>query len=302
MRIKEKVKDLKDEFEDKFFYIFIKKLFTGIVDDEVMASGAALTYYFILSIFPLLIFLLGVISFTSLVGEDVVTTLLRILPNDARNVVGGIVNELISTKSETLVSTSIILSLWTGSLGISGLFKAINKAYDTQETRNYFTRKFLSIIFTIALAVLMIIVLSTLVFGQLIATQIFAYFGAEEFFYQFWQTVRLIVPILSMVFMFTALYMIGPSTKKFGRVKLRFAIPGAVFTTVGWILTSLVFSFYVKNFGNYTTTYGSLGGIIILLVWLNLTNVIIVIGAEINGAYRTTCSIVSANKNNKTII
>lgn len=286
MHIKNRLNNFKNKHQYKSLYMFIKELFIGIRDDDIMAAGAALTYYFILSIFPLLIFVLGVISFTSLVGEDVISELLRILPVEARSVVSSIVNELVFTKSEALVSTSIILSLWTGSLGISGLFKAINKAYNTKESRSYFKRKFLSIIFTIALAILLIVVLTTLVFGELIATQIFDFFGAEAFFYRFWQGVRILVPMISMIIMFTGLYMLAPSTKRYERIKLRYAVPGAVFTTLGWIATSMIFSYYVRNFGSYTTTYGSLGGIIVLLVWLNLTNIIIVLGAEINGAYR----------------
>lgn len=302
MGVKEKIKFFDKKNQNNFFYIFIKELIQSIGNNEVFLSAAALTYYFILSIFPLLIFILGIISFTSLVGEDIVSDLLRILPMEARSVVSGIVNELISTRSETLVSTSIILSLWTGSLGISGLFKAINKAYNTKETRNYFTRKILALVFTIGLALLLVVVLATLVFGKLITNKIFIYFNFQELFIYFWKIIRMVVPIISMIAMFTLLYMIAPSTKNIGKIKLKFAIPGAIFTTLGWIISSLGFSFYVSNFGNYTTTYGSLGGIIILLVWLNLTNVIIVIGAEINGAYqRTSLAMKTKNQGRKII-
>ena len=286
MGLKEKYTQFSQKNQGTGWFIFIKQLLIGIRDDEVMGAGAQLTYYFILSIFPFLIFLLAIISFTPLVTEEVLSSLLAILPGDARNVISGIVNELVISRSETLVSTSIILSLWTGSLGISGLFKSINKAYNTEENRAYWKRKLLSIIFTITLAVLMIIVLSTLVFGEVIANQIFAYFGAEAFFYRFWQAIRAIVPLLSLIIIFTGLYMVGPSTTKGHRIKFSNALPGAIFTALGWILASMVFSYYVKNFGSYTTTYGSLGGIIVLLVWLNLTNIIIVLGAEVNGALR----------------
>lgn len=288
MKLKERFNNFKEKHNSKAWFIFFKNLLIGIGEDEVTGAGAQLTYYFILSIFPFLIFLLSIISFTPLVGEEVLTSLFAILPGEARTVVSGIVNELIASRSETLLSTSIILSLWTGSLGITGLFKSINKAYNVKETRPYWKHKLLSVIFTVTLAALMIIVLSMLVFGEVIANQIFSYFGAQEVFYEFWQTIRIIVPLLSLVTVFTGLYIIAPSTTKNNRIKIRYALPGAIFTSLGWIITSVGFSFYVRNFGSYTATYGSLGGIIILLVWLNLTNIIIVIGAEVNGAYKIT--------------
>ena len=292
MAIKNKLKQFKDNNQDMGWYIFFSHLFKGIIEDEVPGNGAKLTYYFILSIFPFLIFLLSIISFTPLVGEEVISTLLSIVPTEARTVVSSISQELITSRSETLLSTSIILSLWTGSLGITGLFRSINKAYNVEETRPYWKHKLLSIIFTITLAAMMIMVLLTLVFGEVIANQVFQFLGVQDSFYGFWKTIRLLVPVISLVIVFTGLYMIAPATKKNNRVGLRYSLPGAIFTTLGWIIASIGFSFYVKNFASYTATYGSLGGIIILLVWLNITNMIIIIGAEINGAYRSSKEII----------
>ncbi len=288
MHTKVKWSEFKSKNQKKPWFIFISQFLKNISKNEITGSGAKLTYYFILSIFPFLIFLLSIISFTPLVGEEVISTLVSILPNEAKSLISGIVNELVNSRSETLLSTSFILTLWTGSLGITGLFRSINKAYNVKETRPFWKHKMLSVIFTIALAALIIIVLLTLVFGEIIANQIFIYLGAEDFFYQFWRLMRIVVPLLSLITTFVGLYTIAPSTTKGNRIKLRYALPGAIFTSVGWILASIVFSFYVRNFSNYTATYGSLGGIIILLVWLNLTNMIIVIGAEVNGAYRKT--------------
>lgn len=286
MHLKEKWSKFKEKNQNKPWFIFASQFFKSIAKNEITGSGAKLTYYFILSIFPFLIFLLSIISFTPLVGEEVIITLIAILPNEAKSVVSGIVNELVASRSETLLSTSFILTLWTGSLGITGLFRSINKAYNVEETRPFWKHKLLSVIFTIALAALIIIVLLTLVFGEIIANQIFIYLGAQDFFYQFWHFMRIIVPLLSLITTFVGLYIIAPSTSKGNRIKLRYALPGAIFTSIGWIIASIVFSFYVRNFSNYTATYGSLGGIIVLLLWLNLTNMIIVIGAEVNGAYR----------------
>ena len=297
MNISDKLKNFKEKHKNKKWFIFFKNLLFGIASDDVTGAGAQLSYYFILAIFPFLIFLLSIISFTPLVGEEVLSSLFAILPGEARTVVSGIANELIATRSETLLSSSIILSLWTGSLGITGLFKSINKAYDVDETRPYWKHKLLSVVFTITLAALMIIVLSMLVFGEVIANQLFTFLGVEDLFYDFWQTIRFVVPLLSLITVFTGLYIIAPSTTKENRITLKYALPGAIFTSLGWVITSIGFAFYVRNFASYSATYGSLGGIIILLVWLNITNIIIVVGGEVNGALkRTNKEVKKANK------
>lgn len=295
--MKDKISNFKNKYEDKTWFIFLESLLKSIKSNEVSGAGAELTYFFILSIFPFMIFLLSIISFTPLVGQDVINSLLQIIPSEARGVVSNIALELANKRSETLLSTSIILALWTGSLGISKLFKYINKAYGVKEKRSYIFQKILSLIFTITLALLIIIVLLTLVFGEVIANKIFTYFGVSQIFSEFWQTIIMITPIISLILVFSLLYFIAPSTKKFASIKLRYVLPGAIFTSLGWIIASFGFSYYVRNFASYGATYGSLGGIIILLVWLNLTNLIIVLGAEVNGALKNTHKII--NENNK---
>ena len=244
-----------------------------------------LTYFLILSIFPFLIFFLNILSYTSIAQEEILENFLIVLPTETQILLKGIVREIVGYSSETLLSLGIILSLWTGSLGITAIIRAVNKAYDVEKRRPYWKLKGLAIIFTIALAFVLIIVLSMLVFGEIIGQKIFAIFGATHIFYHIWEFFRIIIPVFSMVIIFALLYKFSPTPEEGLDIKLKDTIPGALFAAIGWIITSMIFSFYVNNFGNYSKTYGSLGGIIILLIWLYIASIMIILGGEINGAY-----------------
>lgn len=273
------------KYSNKKWFIFLDNLIYNIKNDEVTAIGAQLTYYLILSIFPFLIFFLNIVGHTSINIEDLLDDLFIVLPTETQVLLNGVIEEISATSSDTLLSLSIILALWSGSLGITAIIKAINKAYNIKKKRNYIKLKILSLLFTIALVVLLMVVLLTLVFGEVIGNAIFTYIGAINIFYRLWEDFRKLVALLSMVVIFALLYKYSITPKERIKVKLVHTLPGAIFTTIGWIIASSIFSYYVNNFANYSKTYGSLGGVIVLLVWLYITSIMIVLGGEINGTY-----------------
>ena len=163
MYVLNKLENLKkklNKHRDKNWFIFLDKLLHGILEDEVPAVGGQLTYFLILSIFPFLIFFLNILSYTSIAQEEILENFLIVLPTETQILLKGIVREIVGYSSETLLSLGIILSLWTGSLGITAIIRAVNKAYDVEKRRPYWKLKGLAIIFTIALAFVLIIVLS----------------------------------------------------------------------------------------------------------------------------------------------
>lgn len=283
------------KYSDKRWFIFLDNLIYNIRNDEVTAIGAQLTYYLILSIFPFLIFFLNILGHTSLAVESILEDWLIILPAQTQTLLYKVIDEISIASSDTLLSLSIILALWSASLGISAIIRAINKAYNIKRKRNYFKLKLLSLLFTIALVILLMIVLITLVFGELIGNAIFTYIGAVNVFYRIWESSRRIIPLLSMIIIFALLYKYSIVPKERRNIKLVHTLPGAIFTTIGWIVASTIFSYYVNNFANYSKTYGSLGGVIVLLVWLYITSIMIVLGGEINGTY---ASLFILNKRN----
>ncbi len=277
------MKNMLEKYKDDKWFVFLYKLIKSIREDEVTAIGAQLTYYLILSVFPFLIFLLNIIGHISIVDDTFLDDMLIILPAETQVLVENIIREITRNSTDKLMSFSILLSLWSGSLGISAIIRAINKAYNINRGRSYIKQKIVSIIFAIALVVLLIVVLLTLVFGELIGNAIFSYIGATYIFYEIWELVRKIIPLISMIIIFALLYKYSIVPKERNGLRLIHTLPGAVFTTVGWIIASYLFSYYVNNFANYSKTYGSLGGVIVLLVWLYITSIMIVLGGEING-------------------
>lgn len=266
--------------------IFLDQLIYRIGDDEIIPTGGELTYFIILSIFPFLILFLNILSYTPLVSPDIINSALEYLPTDAGNILSGFIDDIVSGSGQGLISIAAIGGIWSASAGLKPMIMAINKAYDFEETRSYFKVKGLSILFTLALLVLLILVIFTLVFGEIIGRRVFNLLDLGAEFMTIWNYVRFIIPIVSMVIIFSLLYRYSPCVKDGNDIRFKYTIPGGLFATIGWILASVIFSFYVNNFGNYSVTYGALGGIIVMLIWLYIGSIIILVGGEINATLR----------------
>lgn len=208
------------------------------------------------------------------------------LPNATQDIINSFVDDIAQSSSQGLLSISAFLGIWTASSGIKAVIKAINRAYDYKEERGFFKLKFLSMLFTIALLVLLTMVFLTLVFGETIGNLIFSFLGIENIFVILWEYMRIIIPLLYMILIFALLYKYSPCIKNRSSIKLTETLPGAIFTTLGWMIISTLFSYYVNNFGRYAITYGSLVGIILLLIWLFISSIIIILGGEINATLK----------------
>ncbi|WP_159446267.1 YihY/virulence factor BrkB family protein [Desulfonispora thiosulfatigenes] len=262
--------------------LFLDQIIFRFNNDKVSSIGSQLTYYLVLSIFPFIIFLLNIVKFTPLASADILNSLTRVLPTATQEMILAIINEIVSSSSNTLLSVSAIVGLWTSSTGISQVIRAVNEAYDAKEGRGFLRLRLVSLFFTFSLIVLIILVFVFLVFGEIIARGVLNYFNEAELFQVLWPIFRISIALGFMVLGFSLLYKYGPSCSKQNKLTFQDVLPGAVFVTVGWTLASMAFSFYVNNFGKYSVTYGSLGGIIVFLIWLYITSIIIVLGGEVN--------------------
>ena len=258
--------------------IFSLRLVQHIRDNEATARGAQLSYFLILSIFPFLIFLLAILDYTPLTHQDTLQQVSLLLPETAFIVVEQILTEISSTNQVTLLSFGFLGTIWAASRGTFAIIKSLNKAYDTVESRSFLHLNFIGIISIFALALVILSSLALLIFGRVIGQLLFENLGLEEFFYFLWATLRYLIPVLFIFVVFCFMYLYFPNVS----LRLRSIYPGAVFSTLGWITVSQVFAYYVNNFGNYSRTYGSIGGIIVFLVWLYISSVVILLGGEIN--------------------
>ncbi|ASS89126.1 YihY/virulence factor BrkB family protein [Aeribacillus pallidus] len=255
-----------------------KELFKRFKEDEISSLAAELAYFFLLSLFPFLIFLMNLLAYLPLSSDVVLDFVAQYAPGNTMKLIENNVRHIIETQNVTLLSFGVIGTIWSASNGINAIVRAFNKAYQVEENRHFLVARLMSILLTFAMILVILVALLLPVFGREIGLFIFRAFGFTEVFLTIWNTIRWLLSAVILCIVFTGLYFIAPNK----RMKISEAYPGALFATVGWIVVSLLFSYYVGNFGNFSVTYGSLGGVIILLIWFYLSAVIIILGGEIN--------------------
>ncbi len=261
----------------------VLELYGKYKNDGVSELAAQLTYYLILAIFPFIILLLQIIKFTPLGDMNVIDSLLVNLPLQTQELITNIIKDVINSSGPTLLSVALIGGIWSSSNGLMALIKAVNRAYDLSETRPYWKLKLLSIGMTLGLIAVIILSFSATIFEKLIYNNFIAKFlPNNELIFSILQSS---IVIISVIIILSLLYKFSPSLKKGIKITFKDSLPGGIFATFGILISSKVFSIYVDNFGNYSKVYGSIGGIIVLLIWLYLTGIVIVLGAELNSIF-----------------
>ncbi|HEY8889704.1 MAG TPA: YihY/virulence factor BrkB family protein [Clostridium sp.] len=257
---------------------YIEQLIFRYKDEDLPSMSAQITYYLILSFFPFLLFLINLLSFTPLSNEILITNFNSFLPKDTGILVKNVIVQTLQVKSTTLLILGMIGSLWAASQGMAAITKGLNKAYGIEENRSFIKRNLIAIISTIGITIMIILSFIMIVFGKTIGTYVFGLVGAKSLFSIVWSFLRYAIPLTVMIITFSLIYVYVPNRK----LKFNNVILGTIFTTVGWVTASVLFSFYVNNFGNYEKVYGSLGGVIALISWLYISTLIILIGGELN--------------------
>ncbi|WP_010681288.1 YihY/virulence factor BrkB family protein [Acetivibrio cellulolyticus] len=258
----------------------VKDLYFRFNDDDVPALASQLAYYFILAIFPFLIFLINLVSLTPITSEQALNDLSKIIPTAVYDIIRGVIGQVAQTNRETFLSFSMAATLWVSSNGMNAVVKSLNKAYDQHETRAFWKVRGLSIIATIAFAFTILFSFILLILGEIIGRNVFIFLGFSNSFKMLWPYIRFIIPVLIMFIVFTLLYRYMPNR----RMKYYEVFAGSLFSSFGWFITSILFSLYVNNFSNYSSTYGSIGGIILLIIWLYWISIIILLGGELNAS------------------
>ena len=272
------------------FLVFLDKLLYRFNDHGLISASGSLVYFIILSIFPFLIALLNILNFTNIFSSESIISLVKFLPNEISGTVTNFLGEITASSSGELLSFSVILGFWSASKGIKQIIKNINMAYGFKETRGFLKISLISIGFTIALAIMIILLLFTQVFGKIILENLIYYIGLQSKTTSLWRILNNIIPISYMIITFALLYKYSPSADQRHLLRKKTIVPGAFFATFGTILVTKIFSFYVGNFANYSITYGSLGGMMVLLIWLWLMSMIILLGGEINAVISSMIS------------
>jgi membrane protein len=251
-------------------------------DDNLSDWGAALTYYGILSIFPAL---LALISILGLVGQSATQPLIdnlgSVAPGPAKQIVTSALQNLQKSQGAAgiLFIVGLATALWSASGYIAAFMRASNAIYDVGEGRPIWKTLPVRIGVTIVAVLLLAISALAIVLTGPLARRVGDVIGLGSAAVTAWDIAKWPVLLLIVSFMFAFLYWAAPNVK---HPKFRWVSPGGVLAVVLWLIASAAFAFYVANFGSYNKTYGTLGGVIVFLVWLWISNIVVLLGAEFN--------------------
>ena len=250
--------------------------------DDALGIAAQLAYYLILALFPfilVLVSLLGTFGSEELASE-VLGYFQQVMPEQAYEIIKDFTDNIISGKAEApgLFTFGILFTIWAASGAFAALINALNRAYDVQETRPFWKVRGIAILMTLGLSVLILIGVLLLVLGPQIGEAIANVFGLERTFLVVWEVARWPVALFFMMFTVALLYYFAPDVDQ----PFRWITPGGLIGVVLWVLASVGFNFYVSNFGSYNKTYGSIGAVIVLLLYLYISSLTILFGATLN--------------------
>jgi membrane protein len=245
------------------------------VEDKLLSRSAELAYYFLLSLFPLLIFLLSLISFIPSTQQVIINSLSGLMPTEASEVVHTWIENVFRTRSGSLLSFGIVFSLWAASTGMSALVDALNNAYEVQESRPFWKASILALGLTVVVCILIVGGASLIALGDHLAGQLSRLFGDR---FKVWPAVRYLLGMTMMTIGLDGIYYLAPNLRQ----RWKWITPGAVFAVLGFASLSYLFSLYLKVAPGFDLTYGSLGAVIALMLWLYFMGLIVLVGAEIN--------------------
>lgn len=246
---------------------------------EINSKAAEVSFYLLLSFFPFLIFTISLVVYTPIIKlSKYIFLFKKILPQSAFNIVSSLIQSAIENRSFSFLILSFILAMYTMSRAVISLIRGMNRSYNIRETRPYFQVLFISLVFVIMIVVLIFTSMIFLVFGEKLGSFLFNIIGLNQYFIYIWNLCRYIVGIITVIIILMNLYRFTPNKKLY----FKDVLPGAIVSTMCWLIASFCYSFYSNNFARYDIIYGSLGGIIVLITWVYLSSWTILIGCEIN--------------------
>ena len=260
-----------------------KAVVKKVGEDELATRSASLSYYFLLALFPLFLFLfslLGVIaSDNSQLQDAIINALSRLAPGSATELVRGVVHQTFKSSGGIKLAAGILGALWAASGGISAVVVSLNVVYGLRETRPWWKQKLTVVGLTVVLAALIILALVLALYGGRIGQSVASHVGMGDAFRIGWKVLQWPVSFAAMFLAFSIVYYFGPNVEQ---RKWFWITPGSGVGVLLWLAASIGFRVYLHFFNNYSATYGSLGAVVILMLWLYITGFAILIGGELN--------------------
>jgi len=258
---------------------FFEELSTGTVPNK----ASSLAYNFMLALFPATIFLFTLIPYIPIhdFQDNLIKLMGQVMPQNAYSALQDTITEIVKKKSGGLFSFGFLATLYFSTNGVARLMQAFNKSSLQDETRSYIKRRWVALVLTVVISISLLVAVAIMIVGHKILLFFQHQFDSKA---HAWYVVialfRWVVVVVIFFVTVSLLYRYGPAHKQ----KWKFLSPGSIFATSLAVLTSLGFTFYINNFSSYNKLYGSIGTLIVVMIWLYLNSMIILLGFELNAS------------------
>jgi membrane protein len=257
-----------------------RRLYRSVNEDEVLDRAAALSYYFMFALFPLLLFLTALVGLLPADGliVELMAWAAEVLPADTAALIERILKEIVAGAGGGLLSLGAAMALWTASLGMASIMTGLNIAFGVEDPRSWWWRRLVAIGLTVGFSVFVLAALLLMVAGPPVAETLAERVGLGKAVALAWQLATLPVGALFVLTAIALVYNFAPARRR----RWRWATPGAVVALAAWLASSVALRLYVTHFGDFNRAYGSIGAVILLMVWFYLTGLALLLGAEID--------------------
>lgn len=246
------------------------------------AYAAQSAYFFILSLIPIILLLLTIVQYTPVTKADVMTAAVLVFPEEnMQNFIVGIVNQVYN-QSRTVIPVTALVALWSAGKGVLAMNTGLNCVYEIRETRNYIILRIRASIYTIVFIVAIVVALTLSVFGNSISIFVSDRFPFLEETMTAILQMRTVISFFMMLGFSLLIYRFLPNR----RDKIKHQLPGAVFTSIGWLLISFIFSMYLTIFKGFSGLYGSMTAIILVMLWLYFCMYVMLLGGLLNRSWQ----------------
>jgi membrane protein len=249
-------------------------------EDDCPGLAAQLAFYFFLAVFPALLFLVSLLAYVPLgatLGEAV-TRLEAILPAEIVSLIREQIDEIAAGSHGGLLTIGIAGAIWSSSSAVTAIISALNRAFDLEEWRPWWKRRVLAVLLTVAFAVFVVLAFAFVVGGAALAEWLAGQIGAGETFAAVWAVVQWPLAFALVVIAVDLVYYFAPNAE----TEWVWLTPGSLLATTLWLVASAGFKVYVQNFGSYSAVHGAIGTVIVLMLWLYLSGLALLVGAELN--------------------
>lgn len=259
---------------------FLRELWQEISEDDIFSGAAALAFYLTLAIFPAVIFVMALLPYLPVpqLDQAIMDLLRQALPGEAATMFVGVVEEVTSQPRGGLLSFGLLGALWATSTGMAAIMTQLNISYDVVESRGLVRSRLIAIGLSLLFTLLVIGGFTLIVLGGVVQDALAARFGLGTGLLTAFAVLRWVIIVLGLLLAFALIYYLAPDVKQ----RFVFITPGSAIGVAALMAASLAFAWYAQRFGDYSATYGSIGAVIVLMLWLYIAGLVILLGSQVN--------------------